>query len=173
MEEDRTQRLTALTVELLAAFVSNNSVRSEDLPTLISATHQALTGLAGASEDVGQQAQPEYQAAVSVRKSLSDRNVILSLIDGKPYKSLRRHITARGLTPESYRERYNLPATYPMVAPGYSEERRAVAKRLGLGRKPATTESAAPAAAPASGATGKPAKRPYNRRLKIGGAEKG
>ena len=58
------------------------------------------------------------------------------MIDGKPYKTLRRHLSTNGLTPEQYRERYNLKADYPMVAPAYSEARRAMAKKIGLGRKP-------------------------------------
>ena len=75
--------------------------------------------------------------AVSVRKSLADPDFILSMIDGKPYRSLRRHLSSRGLTPEQYRQRYNLKADYPMVAPGYSKARSDQAKQLGLGRKPA------------------------------------
>jgi predicted transcriptional regulator len=73
---------------------------------------------------------------VSVRKSLGSKDHILSMIDGKPYKSLKRHLSRHGLTPDDYRSRYNLPSSYPMVAPAYSEQRREVAKRLGLGRKP-------------------------------------
>lgn len=164
MSDDRQQQLTTLTVNLLSAFVSNNNVRSEDLPALISATHQALSGLT-ATEDVAVQPAPIDRAgAISVRKSLANPDVILSMIDGKAYKSLKRHLTARGFTPESYRERYNLPASYPLVAPGYSEERRAVAKRLGLGRKPSTASGAASVTTPSPAAPGKPLKRSYNRR---------
>jgi len=82
---------------------------------------------------------------VSARKSLSRRDAIISMIDGKPYKTLRRHLTGHGLTPEEYRERYGLKADYPMVAPEYSEARRAMAKKIGLGRKPkAVPTEAAP-----------------------------
>jgi hypothetical protein len=77
-----------------------------------------------------------------VRKSLASPEHIISLIDGKPYKTLKRHLIARGLTPEKYRSRYNLPASYPMVASAYAEHRRAVAQRIGLGsRKGAAGES--------------------------------
>jgi predicted transcriptional regulator len=100
-------------------------------------THEAFASL-GSAGDPGSDAPPEEAVrAVSIRKSLSDPNYIVSMIDGKPYRSLTRHLTSRGLTPAQYRERYRLPANYPMVAPGYSEQRREMAKRLGLGRKPA------------------------------------
>ncbi len=136
MDTTQQQDLTELTVELLSAFVANNNVRVDDLPALIASTHAALSGLSGpGTETVGGSAET-HQPAVTARKSLANRDFILSLIDGKPYKSLKRHLTGHGMTPEEYRSRYNLPATYPMVAPGYSDARREVAKRLGLGRKP-------------------------------------
>lgn len=134
--------LTELTVDLLAAFVSNNSVGAKDLPELIASTHAALAALEGsgtAGEAEPEAApEPEYPPAVSIRKSLGKRDHILSMIDGKPYKTLKRHLSRHGLTPADYRARYKLPADYPMVAPAYSEARREVAKRLGLGRKPGT-----------------------------------
>ena len=142
------QDLTQLTVELLSAFVANNNVRSDDMPGLIASTHAALSGL---STTIAEPAPAEeYQPAVTARKSLANRDFIISLIDGKPYKSLKRHLTGHGMTPAEYRARYGLNATYPMVAPGYSDARREVAKRLGLGRKPraAAVEEAAPAPAP-------------------------
>ena len=145
--EDSTQQqdLTELTVELLSAYVANNNVRSNDLPGLITSTHAALSGL---TTTVAEPAPvEEHQPAVTARKSLANRDFIISLIDGKPYKSLKRHLTGKGLTPKEYRIRYGLAATYPMVAPGYSDARREVAKRLGLGRKPrAALEEAAPPA---------------------------
>ena len=147
MDNTQAQDLTELTVELLSAFVANNSVRSDDLPGLIASTHAALSGLAAPSADAAATASESHQPAVTARKSLANRDFIISLIDGKPYKSLKRHLTGHGLTPEEYRARYNLAATYPMVAPGYSDARREVAKRLGLGRKPRNPD-AAPAAKP-------------------------
>jgi predicted transcriptional regulator len=128
--------LTELTVDLLGAFVSNNNVRAEDLPKLIAETHAALAAIDAPAPAPDEEAAPEFQPAVSVRKSLGSRDHIISMIDGKPYRSLKRHLSANGLTPDEYRQRYRLPASYPMVAPGYSEQRREVAKRLGLGRKP-------------------------------------
>ncbi len=127
--------LAELTVELLSAFVANNNVRSDDLPALIASTHAALSGLSAPEQDPAA-ASEVHQPAVTARKSLANRDFIVSLIDGKPYKSLKRHLTGHGLTPDAYRSRYGLPSSYPMVAPGYSDARREVAKRLGLGRKP-------------------------------------
>ena len=145
MDDTQQQDLTELTVELLSAFVANNAVRSDDLPALIASTHAALSGLTTTTAEPV--ASPDqHQPAVTARKSLANRDFIISLIDGKPYKSLKRHLAGHGLTPEEYRARYTLPATYPMVAPGYSDARREVAKRLGLGRKPraAAPEESAP-----------------------------
>ena len=156
MDTTQQQDLTELTVELLSAFVANNAVRSDDLPALIASTHAALSGLTTATAEPAATTD-QHQPAVTARKSLANRDFIISLIDGKPYKSLKRHLTGHGLTPEEYRLRYGLAATYPMVAPGYSDARRDVAKRLGLGRKPrvaaveeraAAVEEAAPAEAP-------------------------
>jgi len=159
-DTDKTD-LTTLTVDLLAAYVANNSVRSEDLATLIQSTHKALASIEQPSAAAETPAAAEYTPAVSARKSLSSREHIISLIDGKPYKTLKRHLSGHGLTPADYRQRYNLPANYPMVAPGYSEQRRAVAHALGLGRKPrVATPAAEPAPAPAAAAAPKvPAKR--------------
>ena len=160
-DDDSRPDLTELTVDLLSAFVSNNSLRGEDLPKLIADTHAALAALrvpAGAEEEP---AAPEFTPAVTVRKSLGSRDHIISMIDGKPYRSLKRHLSAHGLTPDEYRARYKLPASYPMVAPGYSEQRREVAKRLGLGRKRRESGSASEGGvAKAPRRRGRPAAKP-------------
>ncbi|SER55337.1 MucR family transcriptional regulator [Sphingobium sp. YR768] len=131
--------LTTLTVQLLSAYVSNNSVASEDLAALIIATRTALQG-----DTVPEiTAEPELTPAVSVRKSLASSEHILSLIDGKPYKTLKRHLSTHGLTPAQYRERYKLPIDYPMVAPAFTEQRRAIAAKIGLGRRQAVQPLAA------------------------------
>lgn len=160
MNEEKTSTLTELTVELLSAFVANNSVRSDELPALIAATHAAIAGLntstaepEAASTDASS---APISGAVTARKSLGSPNHIISMIDGKPYTTLKRHLSGHGLTPETYRSRYGLPSSYPMVAPAYSEMRRAMAKRLGLGRKPA---SASGGAAPKA-VRGKPGRKP-------------
>lgn len=148
MSENSQPDITTLTVQLLSAFVSNNSVTSEGLAELIRTTRIALTEDPAAESAEAQAA--TYTPAVSVRKSLSSPDHILSMIDGKPYKTLKRHLATNGLSPDEYRQRYNLPKSYPLVAPSYSEARRAVATRLGLGRKPAVAngvKAAAPAQA--------------------------
>lgn len=144
MSEESQPDITTLTVQLLSAFVSNNSVTSEGLPELIRTTRIALTEDPAAESADAQAA--TYTPAVSVRKSLSSPDHILSMIDGKPYKTLKRHLATNGLSPDEYRQRYNLPKSYPLVAPSYSEARRAVATRLGLGRKPAVANSVKAAA---------------------------
>jgi len=159
---------TALTVELLASYVANNSVRSEDLAGLIASTHAALAGLDRPDAPVEDfVTEPEYAPAVTARKSLADPENIISMVDGKPYKTLKRHLALKGLTPDQYRQRYNLPASYPMTAPGYSEKRREVAKRLGLGRKPAS--DAAPAAVEPESAVTHPAKTPRKSKARATG----
>lgn len=160
---------TTLTVLLLSAYLSNNSVPSSELPGLIESTRTALKGKASEPEadtaDAEQVEQAEYVPAVTVRKSRASRDHLLSMIDGRPYKALKRHLAAHGLTPAEYRARYKLPTDYPMVAPGYSEQRREVAKRLGLGRKPAaaisgnTTDASSESATPVEAVAAAPSAR--------------
>jgi len=123
--------ISTLTVQLLSAYVGNNAVPSSELAELIRTTKAALAE----EEKPPVPTEPEHVPAVSIKASTASRDHIISLIDGKPYKSLKRHLSTRGLTPEEYRARYKLPANYPLVAPAYSEQRRKVAKELGLGRK--------------------------------------
>ena len=140
MSESSQPDITTLTVQLLSAFVSNNSVPSDSLADLIRTTRSALTENPAAVP--ADEPASTYTPAVSVRKSLSSPEHILSMIDGKPYKTLKRHLASHGLSADDYRERYNLPRSYPLVAPSYSEARRAVATRLGLGRKPVPVKAA-------------------------------
>lgn len=132
MAEDANPDLNMLTVQLLSAYVANNTVPREDLVELIRSTRAALDEPV---KEVAPVAEPAPVAAVSVRKSLASPDHILSMIDGKPYKTMKRHLATHGMTPDEYREKFGLPKTYPMVAPNYSERRRAVAKEVGLGRK--------------------------------------
>jgi predicted transcriptional regulator len=140
--------IISLTVEVVSAFVGQNNMRSDDVPAFIAATHAAIAALGAAPAEVAPvEAEAEHTPMVSARKSLGSKDHIISMIDGKPYKTLKRHLSGHGLTPEQYRERYKLPATYPMVADNYSAARREMAKRIGLGRKPGTkVEPKAPAA---------------------------
>lgn len=125
---DPDPRLVSLTAEIVGAFVSHNRLGAAELPRAIEATYAAIAG-------AGRPAAPPVPA-VSVRKSLASREHIVSLIDGKPYRFLKRHLARHGLSFEAYCERYQLPASYPSVAPAYSEQRSAMAVAIGLGRKP-------------------------------------
>ncbi len=133
-----------LTAELVSAFVMHNSIQKGDIPDLIVAVHNSLAAL-------GQpKAAPEAERpspAVPIKKSLSP-DYLISLEDGRRYKSLKRHLSGRGFTPEQYRERWGLPADYPMVAPNYAKQRSDLAKSMGLGRqrRPEIIEEPAPAA---------------------------
>ncbi|SFS11618.1 MucR family transcriptional regulator [Sphingomonas jatrophae] len=144
-----TDALLSLTADIITAHLSNNQVAAADLLELIRSTHAALAGLDALAPAP---AEPEHVPAVSVRKSLASPDRIVSMIDGKPYTALKRHLATHGLTPAEYRARYKLPADYPMVAPTYSEKRKALAVQLGLGRRkaePAVAEGASAAEAPA------------------------
>lgn len=155
--------LLNLTGDIVAALVANNSVSTADLPSLIKSTYDALAGL-GTEPEAPAEASPDYPAATTVRKSLADPNKLVSMIDGKPYSSLKRHLKTHGLTPADYRERYGLKNDYPMTAPAYSERRRELANSIGLGRKPkeaaepqaAEPEAPAPKRGRPKGSTNKP-----------------
>jgi predicted transcriptional regulator len=128
-----------LATKLTIAWLGNLNTRTtaDDVPAFLASMHAAVSKLAGADEmSTPGVPTPGYTPAVSVRKSLASKDHIISMIDGKPYRTLRRHLTGHGLTPEDYRARYNLKADYPMVAESYSEVRRDMAKGIGLGRKP-------------------------------------
>ncbi len=125
------ETLVTLTADIVAAHVSNNSVSVSDLPTLIANVHGALAGLGRVA------AEPEVkqEPAVSIRASVKP-DYIVCLEDGKKLKMLKRHLmTHYQMTPEQYRAKWNLPADYPMVAPNYAEQRRSLAKKIGLGTK--------------------------------------
>jgi len=146
-ENENPSDVAALTVQLLSAYLANNTVPSADLAGLIQSTKAALTQDAVLAEPEAET--PTFTAAVSARKSLASPDHIISLIDGKPYKTLKRHLATHGLTPETYRERYGLPASYPMVAPAFAAMRRAIAEKIGLGTN-RTAKAAAPADAVAA-----------------------
>jgi predicted transcriptional regulator len=140
-----------LATELTIAWLSNANTRAsaEEVPGFLQRMHDAVSALAGSAPSGEVAPATEYTPAVSARKSLASKEHILSLIDGKPYKTLRRHLSGHGLTPEQYRERYGLKNDYPMVAENYSAHRREMAKKIGLGRKPrAKTDAPAPTPAP-------------------------
>jgi predicted transcriptional regulator len=126
------ETIIALTAEIVTAHVSNNSVAVSDISSLIQNVHAALSGLGSSAPILGEKPQP----AVSIRASVKP-DYIVCLEDGKKLKMLKRHLmTSYGLSPEDYRAKWGLPTDYPMVAPNYAEQRRALAVKIGLGRKP-------------------------------------
>jgi predicted transcriptional regulator len=129
MEQDN---LIELTAEIVSAYVSNNEVGSSELTALINQVHAALhrTATGAAKPEVA-----PLRPAVPVRKSVTP-DYIVCLEDGKKFKSLKRHLrTQYDLTPEEYREKWGLPADYPMVAPNYARARSELARQMGLGQK--------------------------------------
>jgi predicted transcriptional regulator len=120
----------SLSADIVAAYVTHNSVTPGGLPALIDSVHSALANLGVAG------AVPEAEVlvpAVPIRKSITP-GFLICLDDGKKFKSLRRHLGGLGMTPEQYRTRWNLPKDYPMVAPDYAATRSALAKKIGLGQ---------------------------------------
>jgi predicted transcriptional regulator len=142
-QNDMNETLITLTSDIVAAHVSNNSVSVDDLPSLITNVYGALAGLG----QVAPVAEKMPEPAVSIRASVKPDHIVC-LEDGKKLKMLKRHLmTHYNLTPEQYRQRWNLPADYPMVAPNYAAKRRDLAKKIGLGRKPGGRRGRKPAAA--------------------------
>jgi predicted transcriptional regulator len=128
--------LMELTADVVAAYVSNNSVPASELPNLISDIHAALGRVGNAP--IEQSVADKQKPAVNPKKSVHD-DYIVCLEDGKKFKSLKRHLmTHYNMTPDQYREKWGLDATYPMVAPNYAAARSELAKSMGLGRKPKT-----------------------------------
>lgn len=129
--QDMTETLITLTADIVSAHVSNNSVAVNDLPLLIQNVHSALSGLGGQSSEPETRPEP----AVSVRSSIKP-DYIVCLEDGKKLKMLKRHLmTHYQMTPDEYRQKWGLNSDYPMVAPNYAEQRRTLAKKIGLGTK--------------------------------------
>jgi predicted transcriptional regulator len=140
-------RILSLTAQIVSAHVSNNSLQAEALPALIQSVFKTLTN---AGKEAAQPGRP--QPAVPVKKSVF-ADYIICLEDGKQLKMLKRHLmTSYNLTPEQYRERWELPASYPMVAPNYAAHRSSLAKKIGLGTKRAKAPAKAAAKGPAKSA---------------------
>ncbi|MGZ8998942.1 MAG: MucR family transcriptional regulator [Allosphingosinicella sp.] len=125
------ETLITLTADIVSAHVSNNSVAVNDLPVLIANVHGALSGLGAQKEE----AAPKLEPKVSIRSSIKP-DYIVCLEDGKKLKMLKRHLSTHyKMSPDDYRQKWGLNADYPMVAPNYAEQRRALAKKIGLGTK--------------------------------------
>lgn len=128
----RSPNLLGSAGEIVAAYVSNNHVRMAELPALLISVYAELSRVSGHAPG-SSAAVTEKPSASEIRNSLS-RDGIKSFIDGRVYKTLKRHLGRHGLTPATYRQRYGLPLDYPMTAPAYSERRIAISKAIGLGR---------------------------------------
>ena len=129
-----------LTADIVAAYVSNNSLPASGLADLIASVHAGLVGLRTPAEPAP--AEVEKPTSAQIRKSITHDGLV-SFVDGKTYKTLKRHLTGAGLDPAAYRRQYGLPNDYPMTAPSYSEQRSALAKSLGLGQQRRTFTEAA------------------------------
>ena len=131
---DMTDSLITLTADIVSAHVSNNDVTAADLPELIRNVHDALSAIGTPPAPIAPAAKQE--PAVPVRNSVKP-DYVVCLEDGKKLKMLKRHLmTHYQLTPDAYRRKWNLAADYPMVAPNYADQRRTLAKQIGLGTKP-------------------------------------
>ena len=140
--------IVAMTAEIVAAFVSHNAVPAAELAGLLQTVHAGLATIASGAKPVEQL--PAPTPAVSVRQSIKP-DYLICLDDGKRFKSLKRHLSALGMTPEQYRAKWSLPADYPMVAPSYAAQRSELAKKSGLGQsRPSATKPK----------RGRPAKKP-------------
>ncbi|MFE1602694.1 MucR family transcriptional regulator [Methylobacterium sp. ID0610] len=129
-DQDQEIDLIERATDIVAAYVSNNSVPVTDLPGLISAVHTSLVRLREPAA-----AEPEKPVPLMPIKKTITPDYLISLEDGRQYKSLKRHLSTRGLTPEQYRQKWGLPHDYPMVAANYAAQRSELAKNSGLGRR--------------------------------------
>jgi MucR family transcriptional regulator, transcriptional regulator of exopolysaccharide biosynthesis len=131
-DEPISTRFMELTADIVSAYVSNNTVAASEIPDLINQVHRALLRVAGGVLELS--AEP-VKPAVSVKRSVTPEHIVC-LEDGKKFKSLKRHLrTQYSMTPEQYREKWNLPPEYPMVAPNYAAARSQLAKQMGLGQQ--------------------------------------
>ena len=137
--EGRVRTLTDHTAELVAAYVSNNHVARVDLPALIATVQSALSGISGNLALSSTRSNSELPTPAQIRKSITP-DALISFIDGKPYKVLKRHLRTHGLNQHAYRERYGLPTNYPMVAPSYSTRRGEISRSYRSGKSPGSAQ---------------------------------
>ena len=132
MDDQTSSNFIELTAEIVSAYVSNNTVPASEISSLISQVHSALQRVSNGSVEVAAEA---AKPAIAVKKSITP-DYLICLEDGMKFKSLKRHLrTQYNMTPEHYREKWGLPADYPMVAPNYAEARSLLAKQMGLGQQ--------------------------------------
>jgi predicted transcriptional regulator len=143
LRPDETARLRALCCEVVAAYLHHNAVPVAQVPDLIASVHGTFLALGTGEVTVANviRHEPRPVTPARIRDSVTDA-ALISFEDGKPYKTLKRHLAALGLTPDRYRAKWGLPPDYPMVSPAYSERRSALARRYGLGRPTMPREAA-------------------------------
>jgi len=126
-------KLVELTAQIVAAYVGHNAASPADIQRLIAEVHRSLEAILAGR--VAAESGTDLRPPVPIRKSVTSEYIVC-LEDGKKYKSLKRHLRSQyNMSPEQYREKWNLPADYPMVAPKYAETRSRLAKHMGLGRQ--------------------------------------
>jgi predicted transcriptional regulator len=151
------QDAVLLMTEIVSAYVTNNSVHATELPALIAAVYGTLQNLASGAGATPAESAVEKPTPAQIRKSITP-DALISFIDGKPYKTIKRHLSKHGLQPAGYRARFGLPDDYPSVSPNYSTQRSALARSLGLGRKAQSEPETA--SAPATEAGKRTARKP-------------
>ena len=134
-----------LTADIVSAYVSNNSIPISDLAGLLTSVHAALSSIATGGSSAPSKEAIEKPTSAQIKKSITP-DALISFEDGKPYKTLRRHLTIRGLTPEAYRTKYGLSPDYPMTSASYSAQRSELARTIGLGNNRKGQTKAAPKA---------------------------
>ncbi len=160
MTEASSQSQIEMAADIVSAYVSKNSIPPSDLPALIDAVHKALGAITTGKRTGESEPAPELKPAVPIKKSVTD-DFLICLEDGKRFKSLRRHLsTTYNMTPEAYREKWNLPKDYPMVAPSYAAVRSNLAKAAGLGNRRTEAAVAEPAPEPVAPEPAQEAEKP-------------
>jgi predicted transcriptional regulator len=157
-EPEQPLDFASITADIVSSYVANNSVHRGDLPTVIASVHAALLSLTTPKLEESEKPQP----AVSIRKSITP-DFLISLEDGKKYKTIKRHLGKLGLTAEEYRAKWGLPADYPMVAPNYAAKRSELARSSGLGQQRRKTAAKAVAVSDEAVTTSAEASKPKRR----------
>ena len=161
-QDAETARLVTLTADVVSAYVSNNHVQSAELPKLLGEVHEAIRAVSTSGRPSAETGPPKATPQ-EIRKSIS-HDFLISFEDGKPYKTLRRHLTLRGLSPEQYRAKWGLPNDYPMTSASYSEQRSELARALGLGQQRRRASDPEAEAAPEPAAAAEPEAAPEKKR---------
>ncbi|AWN40581.1 MucR family transcriptional regulator [Methylobacterium durans] len=146
--EGQSPDFVGLAADIVSAYVSNNPLPVAELPALLTSVHVALTGLTSGAPQAAEE-EVEKATPSQIRKSITP-DALISFIDGRSYKTLKRHLTGHGLDPHSYRQRFGLPNDYPMVCASYAAQRSELAKSIGLGRPGARATEGETAEAPTS-----------------------